>query len=305
MEYFTDQNDLNKLDGFSSKGPNQNPHSKNIKYSVLDIFVTSIVKIKSLAQMCVDNSSGFMLYVIFISILVAVMSYGVPAASRISSFGGFKNLFSSTLPAFSYNNGVLEADKKFEMKLSSCYVELDSSIDEFRRENFDSAGIYITFAKRRVKMISYLDTENKESYYEIYSIKNEAMFWDGFSNRDLINMIPSIYIMMAISGVFVALVSALKCLFVAMMLTMFYRTTTQIIKLPMTLGDTYHLCFYSQTISILLVNTNAAVGYYVSSFFASIVGVIISAIVVKKALAPHMPDIDEIMDNFDDYFKKD
>ncbi len=60
------------------------------------------------------------------------------------------------------------------------------------------------------------------------------------------------------------------------------------------------MCFYSQTISIILVNVNISVGYLVGPILASIIGVIITIIIIHMAMGPHMPDLDDILDKFHD-----
>ena len=87
MEYFTNQNDLNKLDSISPKKPDGSENKP--KMNVLDVFVMSTLRIKKLVEVSINNSSRFISYAIFISILSAMMSFAVPLASRISTFGGF------------------------------------------------------------------------------------------------------------------------------------------------------------------------------------------------------------------------
>ena len=93
MNYYTNENDLNK---YNSYIPNRDNNKNNI--SVLEMFVTSIIRIKQLAKLSVENSSRFVLYVIFMALLVSIMSFAVPTASRIYSFGGFSKLFTEGIP---------------------------------------------------------------------------------------------------------------------------------------------------------------------------------------------------------------
>ena len=118
MEFYTDQNDLNKLDKYT---PPQKEPDKGHE-GVLDIFVASIIRIKTLAKISVENSSKFLGYVIFMALFVSLMAFAVPTASRIYSFGGFSKLFREGFPAFSVSDGTLTAEKKFEMSLSNADI---------------------------------------------------------------------------------------------------------------------------------------------------------------------------------------
>ena len=292
MEYFTDQNNLNKLDNISPDNKNSGP-----KASVMELFVTSIIRIKKLAQLVVDNPSKFVSYVVFISFLIGVMTFAVPSASRIVSFGGFHNLFKNSMPEFSVSNGNLNADKKFEMKLSNSYIIMDTTKDAFFVVVFENTGIYFALGKKNVKMVNYSHNGVRNSYTEIYSFKISEIFPDGFNNDTLVRLIPAFYIMLIISFLMIAFLSAFKYLLLSGLYIIYARSATQFSKLPMTLNNTFQLCFYAQTIAIILVKTNEAIGYVVYPVIASVIGVIITLAVISNAMKPHMPDIDEIINN--------
>jgi hypothetical protein len=296
MEYFTNQNDLNKLDSISPKKPDDSENRP--KFNVLDVFVMSILKVKKLVDVSVTNSSKFVSYVVFISILAAMMSFAVPIASRITTFGGFNNLFTNVMPNVKVSDGALIADKKFEMNLSTSTILIDTSKREFNKDDFDKSGVYLAFGKRKMKLVSYAGTEESNYYNEIYSLYISNYFPEGFSNSDLVSAIPLIYIFLVITFVMVVTFDALKFLIIAGVFSIIFRGTTSILKVPMTLKNTYHLCFYAQTISIILTSANNAIGYFVFPTLLSIICLFITGIVIRKALKPHMPDIDEIIDKF-------
>ena len=297
MEYFTNQNDLNRLDSVSPNGP-EGPNKKNIKINVLDVFVMSTLKINKLVETCVSGANRFVAYVIFIALLSSMISFAVPSASRITTFGGFTNLFSNVLPNIEVKDGALYADKKFEMKLSNSTILIDTNKNEFTKDDFEKNGVYIAFGKRKFKMVSYAGSKDNSMYNELYSFDIGAYLWDGFTNKDLINMVPAFYILLIISVIGVAAFNVLKYLFVAGIFTVLFRTATSLIKIPMTLKDTFHLCFYAQTISIILTSMNNAIDYILYPAIVSIICLFITGIVIKKALQPHMPDIEDIIDRF-------
>ncbi|MBO4592147.1 MAG: DUF1189 family protein, partial [Eubacterium sp.] len=169
---------------------------------------------------------------------------------------------------------------------------------EFTKDDFEKNGVYIAFGKRKFKMVSYAGSKDNSMYNELYSFDIGAYLWDGFTNKDLINMVPAFYILLIISVIGVAAFNVLKYLFVAGIFTVLFRTATSLIKIPMTLKDTFHLCFYAQTISIILTSMNNAIDYILYPAIVSIICLFITGIVIKKALQPHMPDIEDIIDRF-------
>ena len=269
------------------------------KLGVMDIFMISLIRVKELAEASVKSASKFVNYVIFISIFVALIVFGVPSASKIFSFGGFNNLFNNKMPAFSMTKeGKLQADERFEMNISNGTIIMDTDINSFVFGNFEREGLYIAIGAKNTKMIQITNIKDDSSYTEIYNYPNTMLFMEGFSNKDLTSMIPLFYVMLFIMFIIVAAYEAAKYLVIALVFAIVTRSLTNISKLPMTFTDAFRMCFYSQTISILLVNVNTAVGYIVGPIFISIIGIFITTVIIHKAMGPHMPDIDDILDKF-------
>lgn len=271
---------------------------KGPKASIMDIFMISLIKTRELAETSVKNSSRFIAYVIFISILVATMTFAVPSASKISSFRGFRNLFMNKVPAFEMTDAGLVADKKFEMKLSNVTILMDTELDQFRFGNFKREGAYIAIGSKYTKMITITDIEDDSSYNETYSYPNNLLFPTGFNNSDLVKMIPGFYISLVFIYAMLATFAALKYILAAVIYAVVTRSLTVISKLPMTFTDALHMCFYAETLGILIVNINSALGYLISPLLVSAAGIIITIFIIHKAMGPHMPDVDDILDKF-------
>ena len=258
----------------------------------------SLIKTRELAETSVKNSSRFIAYVIFISILVATMTFAVPSASKISSFRGFRNLFMNKVPAFEMTDAGLVADKKFEMKFSNVTILMDTELDQFRFGNFKREGAYIAIGSKYTKMITITDIEDDSSYNETYSYPNNLLFPTGFNNSDLVKMIPGFYISLVFIYAMLATFAALKYILAAVIYAVVTRSLTAISKLPMTFTDALHMCFYAETLGILIVNINSALGYLISPLLVSAAGIIITIFIIHKAMGPHMPDVDDILDKF-------
>lgn len=271
---------------------------KGPEASIMDIFMISLIKTKELAETSVKNSSRFIAYVIFISVLVATMTFAVPSASKISSFRGFRNLFMNKVPAFEMTDAGLVSDKKFEMKLSNVTILMDTELDQFRFGNFKREGAYIAIGSKYTKMITITDIEDDSSYNETYSYPNNLLFPTGFNNSDLVKMIPGFYISLIFIYVMLATFAALKYILAAVIYAVVTRSLTVISKLPMTFTDALHMCFYAETLGILIVNINSALGYLISPLLVSAAGIIITIFIIHKAMGPHMPDVDDILDKF-------
>ena len=271
---------------------------KGPKASIMDIFMISLIRTRELAETSVKNSSRFIAYVIFISVLVATMTFAVPSASKISSFKGFRNLFMNKVPAFEMTDAGLVADKKFEMKLSNVTILMDTELDQFRFGDFEREGVYIAIGSKYTKMLTITDIEDDSSYNETYVYPNNMLFPIGFSNSDLVKMIPGFYISLVFIYAMLAVFAAVKYILAAVIYAVVTRSLTAISKLPMTFTDALHMCFYAETFGILIVNINSALGYLISPLIVSAAGIIITVFIIHKAMGPHMPDVDDILDKF-------
>ena len=271
---------------------------KGSKASIMDIFIISLIKTRELAETSVKNSSRFIAYVIFISVLVATMTFAVPSASKISSFRGFRNLFMNKVPAFEMTDAGLVADKKFEMKFSNVTILMDTELDQFRFGDFEREGVYIAIGSKYTKMLTITDIEDDSSYNETYVYPNNMLFPIGFSNSDLVKMIPGFYISLVFIYAMLAVFAAVKYILAAVIYAVVTRSLTAISKLPMTFTDALHMCFYAETFGILIVNINSALGYLISPLIVSAAGIIITVFIIHKAMGPHMPDVDDILDKF-------
>lgn len=270
------------------------------KAGIMDIFMVSLIRAKELALVSVKSSSRFIGYVIFMSFLVSLMIFAVPTASKITSFGGFKNLFMNKVPSFEYTDGTLTADKAFEMKLSNVNIIMDTRVNEFVFGDFEREGIYIAIGAKNIKMVTITDIKDDSSYQEVYSYPNSLVLMDGMNNMTLVKMRPFFYIMIFFIFMFSTALAAGKYLLAALFYAFIFKSLTSVSKLPMTFLDSFHMCFYAQTLGIILVNMNMALGNLVSPFIASAIGIVITVVIIHKAMGPHMPDIDEIMGGFSD-----
>ena len=264
---------------------------------ILDVFVNSIIRPKELVNVTIETKNRFKRYVVFMSILVTFMVFAIPVACRIISFGGFNKLFSQTMPEISMNDGKLEADKKFEMNLGYADILIDTNLKEYRFEDFTTEGYFIAIGSDTTKFVRVGDTKDAESYSVIYSYENKDLFPSGFNNAFLIKCIPILYVAFVFTFAVLAVVTGLRYMLFALIYAFLSRSLTTIIKVELTFKDAVHLCFYAQTIAILFTNMNTAIGYLVYPTFASIIGVIITVVVIHKAVRPHMPSLDELMNN--------
>jgi len=254
------------------------------KCNIFEQMRISIMNPKQLIGLSFLKVSRFVRYIIFLSFLVVLMTNIVPMAATIAGFGGFNKLFKEKMPDFSVQDGVLTAKEKFSLALGDYEIIMDSSEDAVSPEKFIGKFITVAIGKRRVQVVV-----SQNGFNEIaldYSVS--SYFADGFTRQDLISAIPGFYIGLGI----IALVSMLWILGKYLLASLIYMLLTNVLVrqsgLDLTRGNVFRLCFYAQTIGILLVNLNQALGAFIPGFLVSIVGIFITLRWILKAFVPYI-----------------
>ncbi len=252
--------------------------------SVIEQLRLAIVQPKKLIGLSMLSVGRFIRYGIFLALLVTVMTYVVPTAATIASFGGFKKLFSERMPGFYVKNGELTAERTFSLSLGDYEILIDSEENAVSPDKYLGKMVTIAIGKKQIQVavsqngISTVITNQKVSDY----------LEDGFSRDTLIDAIPGFYIGLGIMGI-LSLLGVLVRYMVASLLYMILAWSfASQTSLDLNKGNVFRLCFYAQTIGILLVNLNTAMGRLLPSMLISIVGIFISIRWILKTYTPYL-----------------
>lgn len=294
MSYFYNNiNELNNLEPRAPKEPGK-------KVGIVDIFVSAVIKNRDLPEVAMNSEKRFALYVVFISLFVAFLTFLMPIGTMVYSVGGLDHLIKDTVPSFTVKNGMLEAETPFRMKLGNTYVLINTHKESFGADDLEKAGVYVTFGSKKATVSVVNDDGIGVSYTEMSSVKIGELFSDGYTNEDLLNIIPVFYVSIFFVFIFIAAFTAAKYLLAAV----FYM----ILSLPMLLlcqynlstKDSFRLSFYAQTIGIIIVSLYTSLISGSVSMLASIAGMVITYFVIQKALRPRPSDSSDMFGGYDD-----
>ena len=240
--------------------------------SVIEQFRISIVSSKQLVGLSMLKVSRFVRYVILLSLLVAIMLTVVPAAATIASFGGFNKLFNDRMPAFQVKNGEFLVEERFSLVIGSCEIVMDSAEDTVAQDKFLGKMITIAIGKKRMQVVLSQNGLSEVAMDQPIS----AYFEDGFDKSMLTEAIPGFYIAIGLMTLFTMVWTALKYSLASLIYMLLSWALVKQTSLDLNKGNVFRICFYAQTIGILLVNLNQAMGYLIPSFIVSIVGIFIT-----------------------------
>ena len=254
------------------------------KCSIIEQFRICIVSPKQLVGLSMMKVSRFVRYALFLGLLVTIMTYIVPTAATIASFGGFKKLFQERMPDFTVTNGTMAAEDKFSLSLGDYEIILDTSEDAVSTDKYLGKFLTITIGKKRVQVAI---SQNGITDVAINQAVSDY-FEDGFNREKLVNAIPGFYIALFIVEVVNLIAVILKYLAASLIYMILAWSLVKQTGLSLTKGNCFRICFYAQTIGILLVQTNKALGYFIPSIIVSIVGIFLSLRYIAKSMEPYI-----------------
>lgn len=231
------------------------------------------------------KTSRFVAFVIVICLFLGVMTFLVPVGTEISEFNGFTNLFNKRMGEVSATNGILHVEENVDVCLDSTYILfgdrthilIDTDFASIPDSLFQEDGFYWAVGSMYVRNV----------YVYNHEIYNESTFTmnlpEGFNNQMLESAIPGIYIGIIIMFVILSVSYFIKYAFFALVLSFLINSVNHQLNLGMTNGQVFQLCFYGESLGMLISNFNNAAGL-LDSFIVSIITVFISIHFITKAV---------------------
>ena len=256
------------------------PERTNV-FEQLRLSIVCPKKLIGLSQLMVGR---FVRYVLFLGTLITVMLYVVPVATTLIHFGGLRNLFENQMPEFSLQNSILKADEPFTINLGTCDIVVDTSGATVASDSLGNRELTFAIGSRKVQAIL---TQNGLRTVLVEGRVSD-FFPEGFNRETLVEAIPGFYIALFLGGLFVLAFTVVKYLLGSLLYMLIAWAIAKRTGLDLTKGNVFRLCFYAQTIGILLVNINSATGGYLPGTIVSMVGIFITMNFVFKTFKPYM-----------------
>ena len=253
------------------------------KVSVIEQLRISIMRPMQLIGLAGLSVGRFVRYCLFMGLLIEFMLYVIPVAATIIHFGGFRNLFLNKIPDFTVSNGVLKADEPFKINLGTYEIVVDTKESAVPKDSLGSTPLTFAIGSARLQAIV---TENGLQQV-LLDQRIADYFADGFNRETLVSAIPGFYIALILTGVLMVTATLLKYLVASLIYILLAWPIARNTGLDLKRGNVFRLCFYAQTIGMLLVNVNKATGGYIPGAIVSAVGIFITLRMIFKTFAPY------------------
>ena len=214
----------------------------------------------------------FIRYCLFLGLLIELMLYVIPVAATIIHVG------------FTVSSGQLEAERPFSIQLGTYDIVVDTSASTVPEDSLGSAQLTFALGRNRFQAIV---TENGLQEV-LVNQKIGDYLPDGFDRKQLISAIPGFYIALILTGLFMLILTLGKYLLASLLYMLLAWPIVKNTGLYLNKGNVFRLCFYAQTIGMLLVNVNKATGGYIPGMIVSAVGIFITIRLIFKTFAPYV-----------------
>ncbi len=198
----------------------------------------------------------FNLFVVVIMLVLGIVTFVIPAGATITGFGGFEKLFKNQLATIRYEDGGLKLDTQFRMKVNGLNIVMQTDGETVDDSELSKDGVYLAIGS---KMLSFVTTiDGNTSHYQDMDIS--GLFDENFNCDSLVKFIPNIYIYMFVVFIFDCVGFFIKYAVMALLFGLFINTINKTMNMNMTFGEVFKLCFYGQTLGIIISNFNTALG---------------------------------------------
>lgn len=239
--------------------------------TVAEQIVYAMFKPSKYKEMLQLKKGRFSTFVIIIMLVLGIVTFVIPAGAFITGFGGFESLFENQLSTLSFKDGALSLEQPFRMDIGGVTLMINTENERVEDELLRHDGVYIAIGSKIMRMAYSLD--GKTTDYQISDIT--GMFTEDFDSKNLVQMIPSIYVYMFLTFLFACVGFFVKYAVIALLYSLFVSSVNRSMELHLSYGEIFQICFYGQTLGIILSNFNAALGW-LPTFIVSIVGIFIS-----------------------------
>lgn len=233
-------------------------------------------KYKEILQLRARRS---VLYVVVLMLVLGLITFVMPTAAIIAGFGGMNKLFTETMSPMSYDGESLTIERPFRMAVDGSIFLIDTEYYTVPDSELERDGAYIALGSKNIRLTTVFGGEIWSD--SIMSL--DQVIGPGFNNQSLVSLIPAIYVSLFICYIIMCLGFFIKYAIFALVLSIFISSVNKQMSIGLSFGQVFMLCFYGQSLGIVISNFNLAVGL-INPTIVSLVTMFISIQFVTSAI---------------------
>lgn len=288
MQYYIDDERRNRPEKPDPNAGRSEQIGGRKKYSLPERLIIAVSRPSELLPVALQKTSRAVGYFVFLMLLVGIMTSLIPSAATVIGFGGFRNLFLHKMPAFTLESGDLHADSSWDMMLSGIHLYMDTDKDTLTEEDLPYGGIYVAFSRKNLSLLILQDTGSDRELTNVYSVPLKDIFPDGFNNQKLADSAWAYYLMIAVAFVLAVIRGGIRYLFLSVLYALYANAILAHTTVDVRSRDCVILAIYAETLEILIVNLNAALGTLIPFTIAAVAGICLTFSRIRRAAKPYL-----------------
>lgn len=220
---------------------------KEKKLYILDYFKIALFMPRKYKVLLKQSDWGLVKYLLVVGLIMTMMQGVIPALGAVVGLGGLDQIILYQMPDFSFKDGELSIDGKFEFdeKEVSTYYLIDTSVEHFDEEDIPDGMIQV-FLISRTNMLLYnrisgmpptIQEEKFSDYKEI-----------NLDNKKLTKWKPLIYVCFVIYMIIFFVMLMIKYLVTALIFAGFNMLYVKLLASPISFGNVFKIALYAQTV---------------------------------------------------------
>lgn len=223
------------------------------------------------------KTGSHVIYMILLLVFLLIVDTLIPFGAWVTSVGGFRNLFLNRLPAFTLEDGTFDIESPISFEIGqSIRVEMNSDVEKYTQKDFKEEYQEEILVSRTNLLIR---AGNKGSELTLSSLGN--MYLD---NQVLTAAIPALGVMLVFYFLIMLLSKALQYIVVSLVYGLICRVG---VRSPegktLSIKDSFWIAVYAKTLFAIIASVNSSLGYPISSFWVSIISIVIVMSYMFKA----------------------
>ena len=242
--------------------------------------VYAMFKPSKYKEMIKLKTSRFVGFTIVLMLVLGIVTFVVPAGAYITGFGGFEKLFANKMSRIEFKNGTLSIENPFNISIEGMNIIIDTETETVPDEKMTKNGAYIALGSKNMRMA--IVTGKDILNYQVVSLNK--FLPEGLNNEMLTSFIPWIYVYLVLAFLVTCIGFFLKYGLMALLFSIVINSMNKRMELGLSYGQVFAICFYGQTLAMILVNFNSAIGF-LPAILVSLAGIFISANMITLSIA--------------------
>ena len=223
------------------------------------------------------KTGSHVVYFLLLLAFLLVVDTLIPFGAWTASVGGFRNLFLNRLPAFTLQDGTFESESPVSLEISGVLrVELNAEVEKYTEEDFNEEYQEEILVSRTNLLI--------RAGGQASELPLSALGDFYLDNQMLTAAIPALMIMLFFYFVITFLSKAVHYVVTSLIYGLICRVG---VRSPegrtLTIKESLLIAMYAQTLFSVIGSVNASLGYPVSSFWVSVISIMIIMSYIFKA----------------------